>query len=165
MPLHRKADSKGPYYQWNLNGQKYYYSSGNTTSRNNAKRRALKSQKKSQKNKQLSGGHSRQKIRSRLRSKSRSRSRSRSKSLRSRYYRPTHKGAGMTRAGVLAYRRSHPNSRLQTAVTERTPRSQSRAKRRKLYCARSAGQAQKFNINCRKTPNKRLCQARRRWRC
>ena len=28
-----------------------------------------------------------------------------------------------------------------------------------------AGQAKMHNVNCRKTPNKRICQARRRWKC
>ena len=32
-------------------------------------------------------------------------------------YRPTKSGAGMTRAGVSAYRRANPGSKLKTAVT------------------------------------------------
>ena len=32
-------------------------------------------------------------------------------------FRPTKKGAGMTEAGVKAYRRKNPGSKLQTAVT------------------------------------------------
>ncbi len=32
-------------------------------------------------------------------------------------YRPTKKGAGMTKAGVKAYRRANPGSKLKTAVT------------------------------------------------
>ena len=32
-------------------------------------------------------------------------------------FRPTKKGAGMTRAGVAAYRRANPGSKLKTAVT------------------------------------------------
>ena len=32
-------------------------------------------------------------------------------------YRPTKKGAGMTKKGVKAYRRANPGSKLQTAVT------------------------------------------------
>ena len=79
-------------------------------------------------------------------------------------FRPTKSGAGMTEAGVKAYRRKNPGSKLQTAVTEKKP-SKSRAKRRKSYCARSRGQMKMHNVNCRKTPNKRICQATRRWRC
>ena len=79
-------------------------------------------------------------------------------------FRPTKAGAGMTKAGVAAYRRKNPGSKLQTAVTEKKP-SKSRAKRRSSYCSRSKGQMKMHNINCRKTPNKRICQARKRWRC
>ena len=32
-------------------------------------------------------------------------------------FRPTEKGAGMTKAGVKAYRRANPGSKLKTAVT------------------------------------------------
>ena len=32
-------------------------------------------------------------------------------------FRPTKKGAGMTKAGVAAYRRANPGSKLKTAVT------------------------------------------------
>ena len=32
-------------------------------------------------------------------------------------YRPTKSGAGMTRAGVAAYRKANPGSKLKTAVT------------------------------------------------
>ena len=48
----------------------------------------------------------------------------------------------------------------------RIPKKGSKAaKRRKSFCARSDGQRKKHNINCRKTPNKRICQARKRWKC
>ena len=33
------------------------------------------------------------------------------------YYRPTEKGAGMTKAGIKFYRRQNPGSKLQGAVT------------------------------------------------
>ena len=52
------------------------------------------------------------------------------------YFRKTESGAGMTKA----------------------------AKRRKSYCARSAGQMKKFP-KAAKDPNSRLRQARRRWKC
>ncbi len=79
-------------------------------------------------------------------------------------FRSTKSGAGMTEAGVRAYRRKNPGSNLQTAVTEKSP-SKSRAKRRKSFCARSEGQKKMHNIDCSKTPDKRICQARKRWRC
>ena len=80
-------------------------------------------------------------------------------------FRPTKSGAGMTEAGVKAYRRKNPGSKLQTAVTGKVKKGSKDAKRRKSFCARSAGQAKMHNINCKKTPNKRICQARRRWKC
>ena len=38
-------------------------------------------------------------------------------------------------------------------------------KRRTSYCKRSLGQMKKWNINCSETPNKRICKARRNWKC
>ena len=78
-------------------------------------------------------------------------------------FRPTKEGAGMTAAGVKAYRTATPGSKLQTAVTEDKPPGK-RAKRRKSFCARSAGQMKKFP-KAAKNPNSRLRQARRRWKC
>ena len=78
-------------------------------------------------------------------------------------YRKTKDGAGMTKKGVAAYRKKNPGSKLQTAVTEKSP-SKSRAKRRKSYCDRSAGQMKQFP-KAAKDPNSRLRQARKRWRC
>ena len=79
-------------------------------------------------------------------------------------FRPTEKGAGMTRAGVAAYRRAHPGSKLKTAVTGKVKPGSKAAKRRKSFCARSAGQMKKFP-KAAKDPNSRLRQARRRWKC
>ena len=78
-------------------------------------------------------------------------------------FRSTKSGAGMTAAGVKAYRRMNPGSKLKTAVTEKKP-GKKRAARRKSLCARSAGQMKKFP-QAAKNPNSRLRQARRRWRC
>ena len=38
-------------------------------------------------------------------------------------------------------------------------------KRKKSYCARSLGQMKMHNVSCSKTPDKRICKARRRWKC
>jgi len=84
-------------------------------------------------------------------------------SVKSGNFRPTKKGAGMTAKGVAAYRRANPGSKLKTAVTEDKPTGK-RAKRRKSFCARSAGQMKKFP-KAAKNPNSRLRQARRRWKC
>lgn len=80
-------------------------------------------------------------------------------------FRPTEKGAGMTKAGVKAYRRANPGSKLKTAVTGKVKKGSAAAKRRSSYCSRSKGQMKMHNINCKKTPKKRICAARRRWKC
>ena len=79
-------------------------------------------------------------------------------------FRPTKAGAGMTRAGVKAYRRLNPGSKLKTAVTGKVKPGSKAAKRRKSFCARSLGQMKKFP-KAAKDPNSRLRQARRRWKC
>ena len=79
-------------------------------------------------------------------------------------FRPTKKGAGMTKAGVKKYRRDNPGSKLKTAVTGKVKKGSKAANRRKSYCARSAGQAKKFPAAA-KNPNSRLRQARKRWKC
>ena len=85
-------------------------------------------------------------------------------SVKSGHKRPTEKGAGMTAKGVAAYRRRNPGSKLKTAVTGKVKKGSKAAKRRKSYCARSAGQMKKFP-KAAKDPNSRLRQARRRWKC
>ena len=79
-------------------------------------------------------------------------------------FRPTEKGAGMTQAGGKAYRAANPGSKLKTAVTGKVKPGSKAAKRRKSFCARSAGQMKKFP-KAAKDPNSRLRQARRRWKC
>ena len=79
-------------------------------------------------------------------------------------FRPTKSGAGMTRAGVKAYRRMNPGSKLKTAVTGKVKPGSKAAKRRKSFCARSLGQMKKFPKSA-KDPNSRLRQASRRWKC
>jgi 8-oxo-dGTP pyrophosphatase MutT (NUDIX family) len=53
---------------------------------------------------------------------------------------------------------------IQAPVTEDKPTG-SRAKRRSSFCARSDGQRKMHNIDCSKDPDKRICKARRRWKC
>ena len=79
-------------------------------------------------------------------------------------YRKTKSGAGMTKKGVAAYRRKNPGSKLKTAVTGNPKKGSKDAKRRKSFCARSAGQMKKFP-KAAKNPNSRLRQARKRWKC
>ena len=73
-------------------------------------------------------------------------------------------GGGMTAKGVAKYRRENPGSKLKTAVTGKVKPGSKSAKRRKSFCARSAGQMKKFPKAAR-NPNSRLRQARRRWKC
>ena len=79
-------------------------------------------------------------------------------------YRKTSQGAGMTKKGVEEYRRKNPGSKLQTAVTGKVKPGSKDAKRRKSFCARSAGQMKQFP-KAAKDPNSRLRQARKRWKC
>ena len=80
-------------------------------------------------------------------------------------FRSTKSGAGMTKAGVAAYRRMNPGSKLQTAVTGKVKAGSKAAKRRKSYCARSLGQLKRASAKTRNDPNSRIRQARRRWKC
>lgn len=71
---------------------------------------------------------------------------------------------GLSQKAVNTYRREHPGSKLQTAVTEKNPTGK-RKKRRKSYCSRSEGQMKMHNISCSEDPKKPICKARRRWNC
>lgn len=80
-------------------------------------------------------------------------------------YRPTKQGAGMTKKGVMAYRRANPGSKLSTAVTGKVKPGSKAANRRKSYCARSLGQLRRSSQATQNDPNSRIRQARRRWKC
>ena len=74
---------------------------------------------------------------------------------------------GLNKKGVASYRAANPGSKLKTAVTtkpSKLKKGSKAAKRRKSFCARSAGQMKKFP-NAAANPNSRLRQARRRWKC
>ena len=79
-------------------------------------------------------------------------------------YRPTKAGAGMTKAGLRRHRAANPGSKIKGAVTGKVKAGSAAAKRRRSYCARSAGQMKKFPAAA-KNPNSRLRQARKRWKC
>ena len=74
------------------------------------------------------------------------------------------KSGGLNKKGVASYRKANPGSKLKTAVTGKVKKGSKAAKRRKSFCARSAGQMKKFPKAAR-DPNSRLRQARRRWKC
>lgn len=64
---------------------------------------------------------------------------------------------GLTEAGRRAYNRA-------TGSNLKKPQPEG-GKRRDSYCARSKGQQKMHNIDCSKDPKKRICKARRRWKC
>ena len=74
-----------------------------------------------------------------------------------RHFLTAKEGAGMTAAGRAAYNK-------ETGGNLKAPQPQG-GKRQKSFCARSLGQMKMHNISCKKTPKKRICAARRRWKC
>jgi hypothetical protein len=64
---------------------------------------------------------------------------------------------GLTEKGRKAYNKA-TGSNLKPPQPEGGPRRDS-------YCARSKGQMNDHNIDCSKTPDKRICKARKRWKC
>lgn len=77
------------------------------------------------------------------------------------------KTGGLNAKGVESYRKENPGSKLQTAVTtapSKLKAGSKDAKRRKSFCARSAGQMDKFP-EAAKDPNSRLRLARKKWNC
>ena len=71
----------------------------------------------------------------------------------------------MTKAGIAAHRRANPCSKLKGAVTGKVKAGSKAAKRRKSYCARSAGQLKRSSAKTKNDPNSRIRQARKRWKC
>jgi|GEM_PF-2457192 len=67
------------------------------------------------------------------------------------------KKGGLTEAGRKAYNKA-------TGSKLKRPQPGG-GKRKKSFCARSKGQMKMHNISCSKTPDKRVCLARRRWAC
>ena len=70
---------------------------------------------------------------------------------------PASKGAGLTAKGRAKYNKA-------TGSNLKRPQPEGGA-RQKSYCSRSKGQMKMHNISCSKTPDKRICAARRRWKC
>jgi hypothetical protein len=76
------------------------------------------------------------------------------------------KNGGLNRKGVMSYRREHPGSKLQTAVTTKPSKlkpGSKAAKRRKSFCARMSGMK-----GAMKKPNgkpTRKALALRKWNC
>lgn len=76
---------------------------------------------------------------------------------------------GLTKAGVMAFRRENPGSKLQTAVT--TPPSKLKpgskaANRRKSFCARMGGMKKRLtSAKTANDPDSRINKALRKWNC
>ena len=74
---------------------------------------------------------------------------------------------GLNKKGVASYRRENPGSKLQTAVTtdpSKIKKGSKKDKRRRSFCARSAGQM-KMWPKAAKNPKSRLRLARKKWNC
>ena len=77
------------------------------------------------------------------------------------------KTGGLNAKGVASYRKANPGSKLKMAVTTKPSKldpDSKDAKRRKSFCARSAGQMANFP-KAAKDPNSRLRLARKKWNC
>ena len=77
------------------------------------------------------------------------------------------KTGGLNAKGVASYRAANPGSKLKMAVTTKPSKldpNGKAAKRRKSFCARSAGQMANFP-KAAKDPNSRLRLARKKWNC
>ena len=76
---------------------------------------------------------------------------------------------GLTKSGVMAYRRENPGSKLQTAVTtkpSKLKKGSKAANRRKSFCARMGGMKSKLtSAKTAKDPDSRINKALRKWNC
>jgi len=76
---------------------------------------------------------------------------------------------GLTKAGVMAYRREHPGSKLQTAVTTEPSKLKKGSKswnRRKSFCKRMSGMKKKLTSSeTARDPDSRINKALRKWNC
>jgi len=76
---------------------------------------------------------------------------------------------GLTKAGVMAYRRENPGSKLQTAVTtkpSKLKKGSKAANRRKSFCARMGGMKKRLtSAKTARDPDSRINKALRKWNC
>ena len=68
------------------------------------------------------------------------------------------------KAKALAKAKAKAKAEAAATATGKVKKGSKDAKRRKSFCARSAGQMKKFP-KAAKDPNSRLRQARKRWKC
>jgi hypothetical protein len=76
---------------------------------------------------------------------------------------------GMSKKSVKSYRRSHPGSKIQTAVTtkpSKLKKGSKAAKRRKSFCARMSGMKKAHaSAKTKRDPDSPINKALRRWNC
>jgi hypothetical protein len=76
---------------------------------------------------------------------------------------------GMSKKSVSSYRRSHPGSKIQTAVTtkpSKLKKGSKAAKRRKSFCARMKGMKKsRTSAKTARDPNSNINKSLRRWNC
>ena len=79
------------------------------------------------------------------------------------------KNGGLNSKGVKSYRRSHPGSHLQTAVTtkpSKLKKGSKSAKRRASFCARMKGMKKhRTGAKTAHDPNSRINKSLRKWHC
>jgi hypothetical protein len=76
---------------------------------------------------------------------------------------------GMSKKSVKSYRRSHPGSKIQTAVTtkpSKLKKGSKAAKRRASFCARMRGMKKhRTGAKTARDPNSNINKSLRRWHC
>ena len=76
---------------------------------------------------------------------------------------------GLNQKGVDSYRREHPGSKLQTAVTTKPSKlkpGSKAANRRKSFCARMGGMKERLtSAETARDPDSRINKALRKWNC
>ena len=79
------------------------------------------------------------------------------------------RAGGMSQKSVKSYRRSHPGSKIQTAVTtkpSKLKKGSKSAKRRKSFCARMKGMKKhRTGAKTARDPNSNINKSLRRWNC
>jgi hypothetical protein len=79
------------------------------------------------------------------------------------------KNGGLNKKGVKSYRREHPGSHLQTAVTtkpSKLKKGSKASKRRKSFCARMKGMKKhRTGAKTKRDPNSRINKSLRKWNC
>jgi len=79
------------------------------------------------------------------------------------------KNGGLNKKGVASYRKEHPGSKLQTAVTtkpSKLKKGSKAAKRRASFCARMKGMKKsRTSAKTAHDPNSRINKSLRKWHC